>query len=103
MKKLKTKLLEITNEEKGTIAALNQRANRIAQMEQNEISLVDLEVNNQLQSLDGEIRQLNDEEADDFRRNLITLQEDFINNNLSSFQLADASIYGIGDEIKKRF
>ncbi len=103
IEELKTKLFEITNEEKISIAALNQRANRIAQLEQNEISLVDEEVNNQLQSLDGEIRKLNNEEAEAFKKNLVTCQEDFINNNLAGILLAEASIRGFGDEIKKRF
>jgi hypothetical protein len=97
----KTKIGEISNEEQGFIAAFNQRANRIAQLEKNEIASVDIETNKQLQSLNDEIRLLNYEEADDFRRNLLTLQEDSINNNLSSIQLADASIHGIGTEIKK--
>ena len=103
IKELKTKLHEITNEEKGSIAALNQRANRIAQLEQNEISLVDEEVNILLQNLDGEIRHLNNEEAEAYKKNLIICQADFINNQLASILLADASIRGIGDEIKKRF
>ncbi len=67
----KTKIGEISNEEQGFIAAFNQRANRIAQLEKNEIASVDVETNKQLQSLNDEIRLLNYEEADDFRRNLI--------------------------------
>ena len=100
-KEINTQLLKIKIEEKEINAALNQRANQIAQTERNELSFVDLETTRQWQSLIIDIRKMNEDEAEEFRSSLLTLQQDYIDNHLSNFQLADASIEGIGNETQK--
>ena len=102
IEEVKTNISQIMIEEKEVTVALNQRANRVAQIEQDEIANIDEEVNAQLQTLDKDVLRLDSEEAEDYRNKLTSYQEEFIVKKLSSVQVADASIHGIGAENIRR-
>ena len=99
---LKDDKKKVDEEKDNKIAGISQKQRNTIQNEKNEAGKIDLELKDTVQKISGKKQGLVQQEANDLRGTLETVQANFLNQELSKYNVSNANISGIGPELTSR-
>lgn len=88
--------------EKNELAVLSRKQHDIKERERAKLAEVDRELSALLAKLAAQQASLQQQQAEELAKALNKIQEDYLAKALEAYHIADASLRGIGDELRRR-